>query len=105
MRCLNCQAPLGLGGSRAYEGVLVCGTCHTIARQFESRIDRELDALRVLSRDAIRVALMEGKIHLSPAPAPPQEVDVTRAREERAAVLRAMIEKIAPTPPTEGDPS
>ncbi len=67
--CLNCGAEVDPALAKVFAGVFVCETCHTVAVRLEQRATRELNSLLVLQREAIRIALIEGRLKLGPAEA------------------------------------
>jgi hypothetical protein len=46
-------------------GVMVCVQCASLARHVQNNLNHELVQLRVLANEAIRVALVEGRLHLA----------------------------------------
>jgi hypothetical protein len=64
---MNCKAPVAPGAAKLFAGVYVCLGCHEVASRLETRGTAELKALLTLQREAIRIALVEGRLVLGPA--------------------------------------
>lgn len=83
LACLNCgHVP---PEPQFFAGVLVCPACMSMACRFEARADKELLQLRGMLREAIRVALVEGRLRRSTHAV--AEEDVTKTD-----LLRAVVE-------------
>lgn len=65
--CMNCKKPVEQDQGKFFTQVYVCETCYTLAQRFHDKLERELKNLLLLSKEAIRVALVQGKFHLSEA--------------------------------------
>jgi hypothetical protein len=63
--CLNCKTLVDPAAAKVFAGVFVCPTCHTVAERLEQRGTQELKALLTMQREAIRIALVEGRLQLS----------------------------------------
>lgn len=61
MRCLNCGKEVRPTEAKLFAEVFLCPTCYVQADHFYLRLDHELKSLLVLAKDAIRVALLQGK--------------------------------------------
>jgi len=61
LHCLNCGKGVRPGEAKLFAEVFLCPACYTQAEHFWLRLDRELRSLLVLAKDAIRVALLQGK--------------------------------------------
>src|ERR1700735_4174059 len=64
--CLNCKKPVEPADAKTFAGVFVCADCYKLAARFEQRGEQELRHLLVLQREAIRIALVEGRLVLGP---------------------------------------
>ena len=67
--CLNCKAAVDPAQAKVFAGVFCCPTCYLVAQRLEERCTRELKMLLITQREAIRIALIEGKLVLGPAEA------------------------------------
>jgi hypothetical protein len=65
LNCLNCKAPVDEGKAKFFGKIFVCETCYTTAESFYDRLERDLKHLLLFAHESIRVALIEGKFHLS----------------------------------------
>jgi lipopolysaccharide biosynthesis regulator YciM len=63
--CMNCKKPTAAAGARVFDGVWVCAACGEIAQRTFDRIQQDLRRLTTLAKEAIRVAIMEGRLHLA----------------------------------------
>lgn len=81
--CLNCKAPVDPPKAKVFAGVFVCPTCYEVAERLEQRGTAELKALLTLQREAIRIALVEGRLHLSLA-------DVSREPTKREVLQEVL---------------
>ena len=61
--CMNCSAVVPSDKAQLFSGVFVCGSCYETAVRLQRRLERELKHLLTLSNEAIRVALVQGKLH------------------------------------------
>ena len=66
--CLNCHKPIEAGKAKIFDKVFVCSTCYEMAHRTYDRINWELKQLQTMAKEAIRVALVKGELHFSPAP-------------------------------------
>lgn len=64
MECMNCHKEVEPGDAKIFAEVFCCPTCFTIAERTYKRLEGELRKMLVMSRETIRVALVEGKLHL-----------------------------------------
>ena len=64
LSCLNCQGPIDPTTAVIVLKVMVCGTCGAVAIRLIEKGEAELQQLRLLHREAVRVALATGKLHL-----------------------------------------
>lgn len=62
--CLNCQTPTSEKDAKIFAEVFVCPTCYSTAERLFHRLEGELRRLLLLSKETIRNALVEGKLHL-----------------------------------------
>lgn len=62
LNCMNCQAPVEQADAKLFAGVFVCPTCHMFAERLFRRSEAELKQLLVVLQDAIRIALIEGRL-------------------------------------------
>lgn len=67
LNCMNCHREILAGQSKIFAGVLVCGTCFEVARSFAEKLEQELQYLQTIAKEAIRVALVQGRFHLPAA--------------------------------------
>ncbi len=65
--CLNCHAETDQEHAKFFAGVFLCGTCHDLAVHFHEKLERELKFLLTVSKESIRVALVQGKFILPEA--------------------------------------
>ena len=65
--CLNCKRDVAQDDLKVFAGIFVCPACYQIAERFNQRATEELKSLLVMQRELIRVALVEGRLHLGPA--------------------------------------
>lgn len=65
LSCLNCKLPVEEGKAKFFGKVFVCEACHTIAESFHARLERDLKHLLLFAHESIRLALIDGKFHLS----------------------------------------
>ena len=67
--CVNCKQPIE-GEMHFFAKVLVCDSCYKLANHLKDRGRKELRLLTLLLEESIRVAIIQGELHLS---APPQD--------------------------------
>ncbi len=60
---MNCHEPAPENTAKVFANVFVCSTCYTRAERLYQRLEGELHRLLTLSKEVIRVALIEGKLH------------------------------------------
>lgn len=65
--CMNCRKPIESGESKIFAQVFVCPTCYGTAKSFYEKLEVELRQLLTVAKESIRVALVEGRFHLSEA--------------------------------------
>lgn len=65
--CMNCNKPTSDEDGKLFAEVFVCSTCYTTAERLYQRLEGELRRLLLLSKETIRVALIEGKLHAETA--------------------------------------
>ena len=65
LSCMNCKIPVRSGAGEFFGQVFVCSACFDVAEHFYERLQRELGQLLTLGKEAIRVALVEGRFHLA----------------------------------------
>jgi hypothetical protein len=63
LNCLNCQTPTQPDAAKLFAEVFVCPRCYELAERAEQRCVADLRRLQLMVREAIRVALVEGKLH------------------------------------------
>lgn len=83
LQCLNCQEGVAADEGRIFAKVFVCPRCFAMAERLHERSVRELAMLQTMCREAIRVALVQGRLQF--ATGPDEEVSKTD-------VLRAIVE-------------
>ena len=66
LTCLNCSEPVLEGQAKCFAEVFVCPLCFEIAERLYRKSEQELRGLLLLQREAIREALINGRLHLSP---------------------------------------
>ena len=64
LTCMNCQTVVRQADARVFAEVYVCPTCYAVAEQMYKRLEVELRRMLLMSKEAIRVALVQGKLHL-----------------------------------------
>jgi hypothetical protein len=65
--CLNCQKPVQATEARIFAGTFVCPACFAIATRMEARLTSELKRLLLMTREAIRISIVERRLVLGPA--------------------------------------
>lgn len=83
LRCLNCNQEVPADQGKIFAEVFVCGACFSMATRLYERSMHELKMLQTMLREAIRLALLEGRLNFSAGP--DQEVP-------KRDVLRAIVE-------------
>jgi hypothetical protein len=63
--CMNCKVAVEPEKAKVFMGVFCCEQCHEIATRQYQRLERELRAMLTLTGETIRLALIEGRMHLS----------------------------------------
>lgn len=63
LTCMNCGSEVDPGEAQVFAGVFCCPGCYLSAKRLDERMTRELDALKVMGREAIRISLANGKLH------------------------------------------
>jgi len=63
LTCMNCGGDVDPSEAQVFAGVFCCQKCFTSAERLDARMARELDALKLMGREAIRIALATGKLH------------------------------------------
>lgn len=63
LTCMNCGSDVDPGEAQIFAGVFCCPSCYTNAARLDERMTRELDALKLMGREAIRISLATGKLH------------------------------------------
>lgn len=61
--CMNCNAPTTEADAKLFAEVFVCTACHDRAVRIFQRLETDLRRLLLMSKEAIRAALTEGKLH------------------------------------------
>lgn len=83
LRCMNCKEGVGPDEGRLFAEVFVCTTCFAMAERVHSRCLQELKMLQMVLREAIRVALVEGRLQFPTGP----DVEVSK-RDVLQAILQ-----------------
>lgn len=86
--CVNCKQN---EGTEIRFGVLICPTCAQVVDHVRANLNVELEQLRTLAQEAIRLALVEGRLHLQEKG---EELDVSKAE---------LLKAIASMPTRQGD--
>lgn len=63
LACMNCGKATPESDAKVFAEVFVCSTCFTMAERVFHRLEGELRRLLLVSKEAIRVALIQGKLH------------------------------------------
>lgn len=66
--CMNCKQPVATTDGKLFSEVFLCVSCHTQAKHFWEKLDKELRYLQVMAKESIRLALLEGKFNLPEGP-------------------------------------
>lgn len=61
--CLNCGDDIPSDGAKCFAGVLVCPVCADRAERLEKNLQQELQRMFSMTRESIRIALVQGKLH------------------------------------------
>lgn len=61
--CMNCGLEIDPSEAQVFAGVFCCPICFLNATRLDERMARELDALKLMGREAIRISLATGKLH------------------------------------------
>jgi hypothetical protein len=61
--CLNCKKLTPESDAKVFAEVFVCSICYEMADRLFHRLEGELRRLLLLTKETIRVALVEGKLH------------------------------------------
>lgn len=67
--CMNCKHPVATNAGKFFAEVFLCEKCFTMAEHFYARLLRELQFLVTMSKEAIRVSLVQGKFSFPEGPA------------------------------------
>lgn len=86
--CMNCQQQVAEKDGKVFAGAFVCPACHEMAERLYSRCDGELRRLLLLLREAIRIAIVEGRLQYGPA-TPLEDVP----KEELLKMIAELTEK------------
>ena len=65
--CMNCRKEVEQQDGKVFAEVFVCPTCYELAGRLYDRCEGELNRLLLMLREAIRIALVEGKLQYGPA--------------------------------------
>lgn len=80
LECLNCHAGVAPDQGKLFAQVFVCPRCFEMAEHLHERSLHELMMLQTVLREAIRLALIEGRLQFSTGPtAEVSKTDVLRA--------------------------
>lgn len=96
MPCLNCNKSVSQPEGNIFAGVFVCQECYERASRLHHRLEMELRKMLMMSREAIRIALVEGKLHFGTE----QARDISK--EELLKMIVKMSEKNNATGPSGG---
>ena len=66
LECMNCYAPVQPDTAKVFAGVFCCPDCFAMAHSLYEKGEKELTSLLILMKEAIRIALVEGKLRLGP---------------------------------------
>ena len=80
--CVNCQEPTSEQDAKLFAGVFVCMSCHARAGRVYIRGESELRRLLCVYQEAIRIALIEGRLF------GPEQYEESPSKE---SVLREVI--------------
>jgi hypothetical protein len=69
MRCLSCNNAVPAGEGKLFAEVFCCPNCYTRAERTMERALADLQNLRIMMKDLIRQALLEGRLQFQPEPA------------------------------------
>jgi len=90
LSCLNCKQQIPSKDAKIFAEVFVCPTCYDTAERLFRRSEGELRMLLLMLKESIRIALIEGRLHVGKQD--PDEVSKTdllrmmvRLEEQRAA--------------------
>jgi hypothetical protein len=64
--CMNCGKELHPSEAKIFAKVLVCPLCYSVAETLFRKGERELKKLLLMLQETLRVALVEGRLHLKP---------------------------------------
>lgn len=67
LHCLNCKAAVPQDEAKIFAEVFCCANCFSLAERTYGRLQEELRKLLLVSKESIRIALLEGKLHLGEA--------------------------------------
>lgn len=65
--CMNCQQLVPEKDGKIFAQVFVCSVCYAVAESLHNKCEAELRRMQLLLKEAIRIALVEGKLKLGPA--------------------------------------
>lgn len=63
--CMNCTTPVSPEEAKIFAEVFVCPTCFKVAECLYNKGSADLRALLSMMKEAIRIALIEGRLQLS----------------------------------------
>lgn len=86
--CMNCGQPVSEQDGKVFAEVFVCPVCYEMAERLYGKCEGELRRLLLLLREAVRVALVEGKLKYGPA----QPLDDV-PKEDLLRMIVSMTEK------------
>lgn len=67
--CMNCHTDVPPNAGKFFAEVFVCEGCHTMAKHFHERLERELQYLLLMAKESIRISLVQGKFSFPEGPA------------------------------------
>lgn len=62
LKCVHCDSPLNEENTKSFQKVLVCSSCFLIANRLLDKIHNELEMLKNLATENIRLALIEKRL-------------------------------------------
>jgi hypothetical protein len=62
---LNCKKPVDPDSVKFFAQAFVCPVCYECAEHFVLKLEKELRHLLVIAKEAVRLALIEGRFHFN----------------------------------------
>lgn len=91
--CMNCGKAVSEKSSKIFAEVFVCADCYQLADRLYRKCEGELKRLLLLLKEAVRVALVEGKLKYG------QASDAEVPKEELLKMIVQLSEKNSETTP------